>query len=45
MFLTYIDSSKHEESQAYTKVVDEAQDNRYGDKLQTISLRQQTQNG
>lgn len=44
-FLTYIDSSEHEESRANAKVVDAAQDDRHGEKLQTIALSQQTQNG
>lgn len=43
-FQTYIDSSKHEESRANAKMVNEAQDDSYGDKLQAIALSKQTQN-
>lgn len=45
MIPTYIDSSEHEQSRAYAQVVDEAENDSHGDKLQTIALRQQTQNG
>lgn len=44
MFLTYIYSSEHKKCRTNAEVVDEAQDNSHGDKLQAIAPRQQAQN-